>query len=119
VHPLHGDYRFHAGVDLEAADTQPVEAAADGVVVWAGWNGAHGKQIELQHDAHLATRYSHLTSMFVEPGERVKRGTVIGLAGHTGAVTGPHLHFELRKDGVAVDPEVLMPSSMPASLVSR
>lgn len=109
-HPVHGEYRFHAGVDLLAEVAQPVHAASSGTVVFAGWNGAHGKQLELQHDGHLSTRYSHLEALLVEPGAHVKKGDVIGLAGETGTVTGPHLHFELVKDGESVDPEELMPS---------
>ncbi|GMU59387.1 MAG: hypothetical protein AMXMBFR34_11500 [Myxococcaceae bacterium] len=108
-HPLHGDYRFHAGVDLLAELSQPVRAASSGTVVFSGWNGAHGKQLELQHDGHLSTRYSHLQSLLVAPGAQVKRGDVIALAGDTGQTTGPHLHFELLKDGEAVDPEELLP----------
>lgn len=110
LHPLHGDVRFHAGVDLLAELSQPVRAAAAGTVVFAGWNGAHGKQVELQHDGHLSTRYSHLQTLLVAPGAAVKAGDIIGLAGDTGQVTGPHLHFELVKDGDTVDPEEAMPA---------
>ena len=110
VHPLSGDYRFHAGIDLEAEDAQPVYAAETGLVVFAGWNGAHGRQIEVQHDPHVTTRYSHLQSLLVPPGKVVKKGALLGLAGHTGQVTGTHLHFELRRDGDALDPEVLLPA---------
>lgn len=110
LHPLHGDVRFHAGVDLLAELSQPVRAAAAGTVVFAGWNGAHGKQVELQHDGHVSTRYSHLQTLLVAPGAAVKAGDVIGLAGDTGQVTGPHLHFELVKDGDTVDPEEAMPA---------
>ena len=105
VHPLHGDVRFHAGVDLWGERAQEVRAAAAGTVVFAGWNGAHGKQVELQHDAHVCTRYSHLQTLLVALGHQVKQGDIIGLVGETGQVTGPHLHFELRRDGESVDPE--------------
>lgn len=105
VHPLHGEVRFHAGVDLWGERAQVVRAAFAGTVVFAGWNGAHGKQVELQHDAHLCTRYSHLQTVLVEPGRQVKQGDIIGLLGDTGQVTGPHLHFELRQDGEPLDPE--------------
>lgn len=110
VHPIHGELRFHAGVDLAGERAQPIHAAAKGTVVFSGWNGAHGKQIELQHDAHLTTRYSHLMSLLVAPGRTVKRGEVIGLVGQTGQATGPHLHFELRIDGESVDPESRLPA---------
>lgn len=118
-HPVLGEYRFHAGVDLLADVAQPVRAAGEGVVVFSGWNGAHGKQLELQHDGHLSTRYSHLDSLLVPAGTRVKRGDVIALAGETGQVTGPHLHFELVRDGESVDPEALMPSPDARPLFSR
>lgn len=108
VHPIAGEPRFHAGVDLEAPLTHPVRAAETGTVVFAGWNGAHGKQIELQHDPHWATRYSHLDALLVRSGTVVKRGQIIGLAGETGLATGPHLHFELRQDGDALDPELFL-----------
>jgi len=119
THPVHGDYRFHAGVDLEADREQPVYAVAPGVVAFAGWNSGHGKQVELQHDPHLATRYSHLSGWSVQPGEVVKRGDVIGFAGKTGTATGVHLHFELRRDGESVDPETELPGPGGAFMVER
>ncbi len=78
-------------------------------MVFAGWNGGHGKQVELQHDEHWSTRYSHLSTLMVEPGHTVKRGEVIGLAGATGLATGPHLHFEVWRDGETLDPELALP----------
>ncbi|HEY0881740.1 MAG TPA: M23 family metallopeptidase, partial [Archangium sp.] len=105
VHPIAGELRFHAGIDLEAPLETPVFAAEAGTVVFSDWNGGHGNQIELQHDAHWTTRYSHLEALLVKPGASVKKGQVIGLAGATGLATGPHVHFELRRDGDALDPE--------------
>jgi murein DD-endopeptidase MepM/ murein hydrolase activator NlpD len=110
VHPINGGYRFHAGLDLMAELAQPVRAAYDGTVVYSGWNGAYGKEVELQHDPHLATRYGHLLSVLVGDGTRVRRGDVIGLAGSTGSSTGVHLHFELLRDGQAEDPEEELPA---------
>jgi murein DD-endopeptidase MepM/ murein hydrolase activator NlpD len=110
VHPILGEYRFHAGLDLAADLAQPVRASYDGTVVYSGWNGAYGKQIELQHDPHLATRYGHLLSLLVADGAKVKRGQVIALAGSTGLSTGVHLHFEVLKDGVPEDPEFDLPA---------
>lgn len=109
LHPIVGEYRFHAGLDLVAELAQPVRAAEAGTVVFAGWNAGHGRQIELQHDAHTATRYSHLMTLLVSAGATVRKGDVIGLAGQTGLATGVHLHFELRKDGEPVDPEAALP----------
>jgi murein DD-endopeptidase MepM/ murein hydrolase activator NlpD len=107
-HPIADEPRFHAGIDLEAPRAHPVLAAEDATVVFAAWNGAHGKQVELQHDPNWATRYSHLDALLVKSGARVKKGQVIGLVGQTGLATGPHLHFELRRDGDALDPEVFL-----------
>lgn len=109
VHPVYGEVRFHAGVDLWGRRAQVVRAASAGIVAFAGWNGGHGKQIELQHDAHLETRYSHLQRILVEVGSLVNQGDIIGLVGETGLVTGPHLHFELRQDGQPIDPEKRLP----------
>lgn len=119
THPVHGDYRFHAGVDLEANRAQPVYAAGPGVVAFTGWNSGHGKQVELQHDPHLSTRYSHLSGWAVHPGDVVKRGDVIGWAGKTGTATGVHVHFELRRDGEALDPEAELPGPGAALMVTR
>lgn len=108
VHPISGHYRFHSGLDLLADSLQPIRASYDGVVAFGGYNGSYGNQIELQHDPAIATRYSHLHSVLVTQGERVRRGDVIGLAGSTGQSTGVHLHFELLRNGVAEDPEWAM-----------
>jgi len=107
-HPIHGGLQFHCGVDLKAERAQPVYASAPGTVVYSGWNGGYGKHLELQHDAHLVTRYSHLQSLLVASGQVVKRGELIALAGDTGLATGPHLHFEVRRDGAPLDPEALL-----------
>ena len=121
IHPIANEPRFHAGIDLELPMEQPVHAAEDGTVVFSAWNGAHGKQVELQHDAHWATRYSHLDVLMVRPGTLVKRGQVIGLSGQTGFTTGPHVHFELRRDGDALDPELFLrvPQTGPPLLSER
>jgi murein DD-endopeptidase MepM/ murein hydrolase activator NlpD len=117
-HPIHGDVRFHAGVDLAGELAQPVRAAAAGTVVYSGWNGGHGKHVELQHDAHLSTGYSHLLSLLVSVGQVVKRGQVIALVGETGVATGPHLHFEVRRDGESLDPEATLPRPSAATAAS-
>jgi murein DD-endopeptidase MepM/ murein hydrolase activator NlpD len=117
-HPIHGGLHFHAGVDLAGERAQPVHAAAPGTVVYSGWNGGYGKQVELQHDAHLVTRYTHLQSLLVAVGQVVKRGQVIALVGDTGVATGPHLHFEVRRDGEPLDPEAALPPPPPATRAS-
>ena len=121
VHPIAGQPSFHAGIDLEAPLEQPVRAAEVGTVVFSAWNGGYGKVIELQHDAHWATRYGHLDVLLVRPGTVVKKGQVIGLSGNTGMSTGPHVHFELRRDGDALDPEYFLelPATGPPLISER
>ena len=80
----------------------PVVAARDGVVAAVGALAGYGNVVELAHEQGVTTLYAHLSRTLVEPGQRVARGTVVGLVGQTGDATGPHLHFELR--GAAIDP---------------
>ncbi len=96
--------RFHAGIDIAAPSGTPVRAARGGVVSRAGWVGAYGFLVVLDHGGGWETRYAHLSRIDVRVGERVAQGTVVGLVGSTGASTGPHLHFEVRRDGQALDP---------------
>ena len=111
LHPIHGDYKLHKGVDLLAEPAQVVVAPYSGTVVFAGWHGGYGKHVELQHDIEVTTTYSHLMNLMVKEGDVVKKGEVIGLAGDTGAAAGVHLHFELYKKGLPVDPELALPAT--------
>jgi murein DD-endopeptidase MepM/ murein hydrolase activator NlpD len=108
THPLTGNRRFHSGVDIAAASGAPVVATGAGTVISAGWNGGYGKAIIIQHNDTQQTLYGHLSEISVQPGQKIDRGTVIGLVGSTGNSTGPHLHFESRTATtgawVAVDP---------------
>lgn len=104
VHPITGKEREHLGLDLAAKRGQLVSAAAKGVVIRAGWNGAHGNQVVIQHDGDVTTRYSHLSRVLVTPGEVLEPGDVVGAAGKTGLATGVHLHFELWRGGEPCDP---------------
>ena len=108
LHPISGDYRFHAGTDLGAPQGTPVIAAASGEVATADFLGGYGLTVILRHEKGTQeSRYAHLSEIFVQTGELVEQGTVIGRVGSTGNSTGPHLHFEWRHlttDGwVAVD----------------
>ena len=96
--------RFHGGIDIAAPSGTPVRAARGGIVTRAGWVGAYGYLIVLDHGGGWETRYAHLSRIDVRLGERVAQGAVVGLVGSTGASTGPHLHFEVRRDGLALDP---------------
>ena len=104
IHPVRGGRRMHKGIDLAAPTGTPVYATADGIVDLARWGRGYGLYIKLDHGASLETRYAHLSRLAVAAGERVQKGDVIGYVGSTGWSTGPHLHYEVRVDGVAVNP---------------
>jgi murein DD-endopeptidase MepM/ murein hydrolase activator NlpD len=103
--PFLGRPAMHTGLDFRAASGDPVRVTANGKVVSAGWSGGYGRMIEVDHGNGLSTRYGHLSEIGVKIGEQVKIGQVIGLVGSTGRSTGPHLHYETRIDGEAVDPQ--------------
>lgn len=96
--------RFHAGLDIIASRGTPVHAARGGVVVYAGRNDGFGKLVEVRHEQGVSTLYAHLSRIGVSLGEHVERGEVVGRVGSTGNSSGPHLHFEVRIRGAAVDP---------------
>lgn len=105
VHPIDGVHKMHRGVDIGAAEGTPIVAAADGRVTWAGPRGTYGNLVVIEHDDRTETRYAHQSEVFVKAGDSVRANQPIGAVGSTGASTGPHLHFEVRVDGDAVDPE--------------
>jgi murein DD-endopeptidase MepM/ murein hydrolase activator NlpD len=96
--------RMHEGVDLGAAYGSPIAAAAAGVVIYAGWEGGYGNLVVIDHGGGLATAYGHQSRIAVSLGQSVAQGETIGYVGSTGHSTGPHLHFEVRVNGEAVDP---------------
>ncbi|HSF31281.1 MAG TPA: M23 family metallopeptidase [Candidatus Tectomicrobia bacterium] len=99
-----GGTRFHAGIDLSVPTGTPVQASKDGIVAFAGDNGAYGKAVKLDHPHGYSTLYAHNSRILVHVGQIVKAGQVICLSGSTGRSTGPHLHFEVHKGGLPVDP---------------
>lgn len=103
--PFLGRPAMHTGLDFRAQTGDPVRATANGKVVVAGWTGGYGRMVELDHGNGLSTRYGHLSEIDVKVGEHVKIGQVLGQVGSTGRSTGPHLHYETRIDGEAVDPQ--------------
>ncbi len=105
IDPFLGRPAMHTGVDFRAAMGDPVRATANGKVVSAGWAGGYGRMVEIDHGNGLSTRYGHLSEISVKAGDQVKIGQVIGAVGSTGRSTGPHLHYETRIDGEAVDPQ--------------
>ena len=96
---------IHTGIDMRGDTGDPVRATANGTVTVAGVNGGYGKMIEIDHGNDLTTRYGHLSEIDVKVGQSVKLGQIIGKIGSTGRSTGPHLHYETRLDGEAVNPE--------------
>jgi len=103
-HPILGYERFHAGVDLGAATGTPIVAAADGRVISAGWAGGYGRAVAILHSGGIETKYGHMSQIAAYAGEAVRRGEVIGYVGSSGLSTGPHLHFEVMKNGRPVNP---------------
>jgi len=103
-HPILKVYRPHHGVDYAAPYGSPVYAVAEGVVKYAGWLGGYGKTVIIKHSNGFETLYGHLSSILVKAGDRVGQGHMIGRVGSTGLSTGPHLHFEVRKDGRLLNP---------------
>ncbi|MYZ47188.1 M23 family metallopeptidase [Propylenella binzhouense] len=99
---------MHAGIDFRAGVGTEVHATAPGKVIFAGWNGGYGRCIEIQHTNGITTRYGHLSAILVEKGDQVETGSVIGRVGSTGRSTGPHLHYETRRSGDAVDPRIYL-----------
>ena len=95
---------FHRGVDIGAPTGTSVKAADAGMVTFAGWNGGYGNLVKIDHGKGKQTWYAHLSRFGVSVGDKVSQGDVVGYVGSTGISTGPHLHFEVHVDGVALDP---------------
>lgn len=104
IHPITGRRRFHEGIDIAANHGNNVYAYTDGRVVEAGWNGGYGYCILLDHGNGLKTRYAHLSKIYARIGQRIQTGARIGAIGSTGNSTGPHLHFEVIKNGQTKNP---------------
>jgi murein DD-endopeptidase MepM/ murein hydrolase activator NlpD len=105
--PLTGQTRFHTGTDIRLAYGQDVHAAAGGRVSFAGEQGGYGQTVVIDHGNGVQTRYAHLSGYAVRAGDPVDSGQVLGRSGNSGRTTGPHLHFEVLRDGRAVDPSAL------------
>jgi murein DD-endopeptidase MepM/ murein hydrolase activator NlpD len=103
-HPILGYTRLHKGMDFKAGYGTPILAATDGRVAAAGWAGGYGKQVRINHAGGLMTSYSHMSRIAAQPGTMVRQGQVIGYVGSTGLSTGPHLHYELYRNGAPINP---------------
>jgi len=107
----------HTGIDIAVPEGMPVRATADGVVIFAGNTDSYGNRVEIQHADGTVTLYAHNAELMVQPGQTVRKGDVIALAGSTGASTGPHVHYEVRRNGEAIDPwPFLAPDAAPIAV---
>ncbi len=102
--PITGRWQLHSGIDIGADYGVPITASADGNVIYAGWYGGYGNAIIIDHGSGYSTLYAHCSAMYVVLNQLVRRGQAIGAVGATGWATGPHLHFEIRQNGVPIDP---------------
>ena len=109
VHPVTGEELFHEGIDIAADEGSRVYAAGAGTVTFRGWDGGYGRLIVIEHAGGLETWYGHLSGYEVVQGQRVSAGQIIGYVGQSGTTTGPNLHFEVRKNGKALDPANYLP----------
>ncbi|WNJ21044.1 M23 family metallopeptidase [Pontibacter sp. G13] len=105
-HPIHNRKKMHWGIDMQASMRTPVHAAGDGTIKLAGISrGGYGRQIEIDHGGFgYKTKYAHLNEILVKRGQKVKRGDIIGYSGNSGLSSGPHLHYEIFKNGKRIDP---------------
>jgi murein DD-endopeptidase MepM/ murein hydrolase activator NlpD len=104
IHPILKKRMHHNGIDFVVPLGSPVLATADGIVRTAGAKGAYGIRIEIEHDSEYTSRYAQLSEVLVEPGREVKKGDIIGYSGNSGQSTGPHLHYEVLRNGTPVNP---------------
>jgi hypothetical protein len=102
--PFKGIHKFHAGLDVAGSSGMIIRAAGSGIVIRAGWSGNYGNLVIIDHGAGLTTRYAHLSEILVSPQQPIARGATLGRMGSTGSSTAPHLHFETRINGNAVNP---------------
>lgn len=103
-HPRSGEENFHSGIDISSPPGSPVKATADGIVSFSGWSGGSGNLVVLEHGQGFSTFYAHNRMLGVKVGQKVRRGDTIAYVGSTGNSTGPHVHYEIWKDGKPINP---------------
>ncbi len=108
IGPISGQPGIHTGLDMAAPYGEKIKAAADGIVVDASWDDSYGNYIKIRHDNNTVTIYAHCSSLVACEGEKVKTGDIIAKVGSTGDSTGNHLHFEVRKDNIRINPSYLL-----------
>ena len=104
MHPIYKTVKLHAGMDFSGAVGTPIYATGNGKVVYAEMHQGYGKCVLIDHGFNYQTLYAHLSAYNVKSGQKVKRGDIIGYMGNTGMSTGPHIHYEVKKNGIPVDP---------------
>jgi len=104
IHPVWGGRRFHTGVDIAAPTGTPIHACDDGRVIFAGWRGATGKTVIIDHGSGWSTSYGHCSKIYVSVGEVVSAGQTIAAVGTTGVSTGPHVHWMVYRNGRHINP---------------
>ena len=103
-HPILHIFRKHEGIDIDNEVGTPIYAAAEGTIEFTGHQGGYGLTLEINHGFSLKTRYGHLSQILVHEGQRVKRGELVARCGNSGLSNAPHLHYEVRVNGVAQNP---------------
>ncbi len=120
LHPIYNNIRFHSGIDFAASAGTRVHSTGDGVVVFSGYDKGYGQKITINHGYGFKTIYAHLSKSLVRQGERVSRGEIIGLSGNTGDSTGPHLHYEVQKNNITVNPTAyFLDDNNPDKLITK
>ncbi|GGE43829.1 membrane protein [Agaricicola taiwanensis] len=117
--PFLGRPAFHSGIDFSAPAGTPIHATASGRVAEAGRNGGYGLMVEVAHDHGLTTRYAHMSSIAVQEGARIEAGQLVGYVGSTGRSTGPHLHYETRRNDKPLDPTAFIEAGRMAATIER
>jgi murein DD-endopeptidase MepM/ murein hydrolase activator NlpD len=104
MHPIYNVTLFHSGIDFSASEGTRVHSTGDGIVAFSGYDKGYGQKVIINHGYGYKTIYAHLSKSLVRQGQRIQRGEIIALSGNTGVSTGPHLHYEVQKDNVKVNP---------------
>jgi len=108
THPISGKRKLHEGMDIASPRGEPIVAAAGGRVTFAGRKGGYGLTVVLRHEEGLESLYAHMDAISVEVNQDVEAGAQLGVVGITGRTTGPHLHWEVRRDGEVIDPALVL-----------